>query len=65
MVRAFKFFDIANSGEVDFPSFQKAISKMGVVVEEPDLNQFFNQYDINRSGTLDYKEFSDVVFGKA
>ncbi len=65
MVKAFKFFDISNSGEVDFPTFQKAIGKMGVVVDESDLNQYFRAYDSNRSGTLDYKEFSDVVFGKA
>jgi Ca2+-binding EF-hand superfamily protein len=38
---------------------------MGVVVEEEDLEQFFNIYDANRSGTLDYKEFSDVVFGRS
>ena len=37
---------------------------MGVVVDESDLAQFFNVYDSNRSGTLDYKEFSDIVFGR-
>ena len=38
---------------------------MGVVVEPSDLEQFFSIYDTNGSGTLDYKEFSDIVFGKA
>jgi len=37
---------------------------MGVVVDDSDLQQFFRVYDSNRSGTLDYKEFSDIVFGK-
>jgi Ca2+-binding EF-hand superfamily protein len=37
---------------------------MGVVVEESDLSQFFRIYDSNASGTLDYKEFSDIVFGR-
>ena len=37
---------------------------MGVVVDANELGQFFNVYDQNRSGTLDYKEFSDIVFGK-
>ncbi len=45
--------------------FQKAIAKMGVIVDEGDLGQYFRMYDSNRSGTLDYKEFSDIVFGKA
>ena len=65
MVKSFKFFDIQGSGEVDLGTFQKAIAKMGVVVDENDLSRFFGMYDTNRSGTLDYKEFSDVVFGKA
>ena len=38
---------------------------MGVVVDESDLEEFFRIYDNNNSGTLDYKEFSDIVFGKA
>jgi hypothetical protein len=50
---------------VDLATFNRAIAKMGVVVEEEDLEVFFNIYDANRSGTLDYKEFSDVVFGRS
>ena len=38
---------------------------MGVIVDDSDLEQFFSMYDSNRSGTLDYKEFSDIVFGRA
>ena len=58
-------FDFANKGEVDFPTFVRAISKIGVIVEENDLANFFRQYDKNGNGTLDYKEFSDIVFNKA
>jgi Ca2+-binding EF-hand superfamily protein len=64
LIKSFKFFDISGNGEVDFQTFVKAISKMGVVVDDSDLRQFFSIYDSNGSGTLDYKEFSDVVFGK-
>ena len=38
---------------------------MGVVVDESDLEQYFRAYDSNGNGKLDYKEFSDVVFGKS
>ena len=38
---------------------------MGVVVDESDLEQYFRVYDSNGNGRLDYKEFSDVVFGKS
>ena len=64
-MRAFKFFDISNTGEVDFAVFVKAIAKMGVIVEEEDLEAFFRIYDSNQSNSLDYKEFSDIVFGRA
>jgi Ca2+-binding EF-hand superfamily protein len=37
---------------------------MGVIVDSNELAQYFNIYDSNRSGTLDYKEFSDIVFNK-
>jgi centrin-3 len=65
LIKSFKFFDFSNSGEVDYPTFQKAIAKMGVVVEEEDLKQFFRLYDSNGNGRLDYKEFSDIVFEKS
>lgn len=65
LIKSFKFFDYAGAGEVDFPTFQKAIAKMGVVVDESDLEEFFRVYDSNGNGKLDYKEFSDIVFGKA
>jgi len=50
---------------VDFPTFQRAIAKMGVVVDDSDLEEFFRVYDSNGNGRLDYKEFSDVIFSKA
>lgn len=64
-MRSFKFFDIKNSGEVDLPTFKRAIAKIGIVVDDEDLSEFFKLYDSNGSGTVDYKEFSDIVFGKA
>ena len=38
---------------------------MGVIVDGGDLENFFGMYDTNRSNTLDYKEFSDIVFGRS
>jgi Ca2+-binding EF-hand superfamily protein len=65
LLRSFKFFDFKNSGEVDFPTFQKAIAKIGVLTDESDLFQFFQIYDSNGNGSLDYKEFVNIVFGKS
>ena len=38
---------------------------MGVMVDESDLQEFFKVYDTNTNNRIDYKEFSDIVFGKA
>jgi hypothetical protein len=64
-MRSFKFFDFKNSGEVDFPTFHKAIAKIGVMVDESDLQEYFKVYDTNSNNRIDYKEFTDIVFGKA
>lgn len=64
MLRSFKFFDFKNSGEVDFATFQRAIAKIGVAVDDSDIADFFRLYDSNENGKLDYKEFSDIIFGK-
>ena len=64
MIKSFKFFDFSGTGEVDFATFQRAIAKMGVIVDEEDLEQYFGAYDSNGNGKLDYKEFSDIVFGR-
>jgi Ca2+-binding EF-hand superfamily protein len=64
LLRSFKFFDFKNSGEVDFPTFQKAIAKMGVMVDDSDLAEFFKVYDSNGNNRIDYKEFSDIIFGR-
>jgi EF-hand domain pair len=65
LLRSFKFFDFKNSGEVDFTTFHKAIAKIGVMVDESDLQEFFKVYDTNSNNRIDYKEFCDIVFGKA
>lgn len=50
---------------MDFPTFVKAIAKIGVAVDDSDIADFFSVYDTNGNGKLDYKEFSDIVFGRS
>ena len=38
---------------------------MGVMADESDLQEFFKVYDTNSNNRIDYKEFSNIVFGKA
>lgn len=64
LLRAFKYFDLDNSGNVSLEEWLKAIEKTGVVVESREqLEQLFNYYDLDHSGELDYKEFVGAIFG--
>jgi Ca2+-binding EF-hand superfamily protein len=66
LLKAFKYFDLNNSGDVTFDEFTKAIEKIGVLTfSEQELQELFDFYDSDRSSSLDYKEFSGIVFGNA
>jgi|Transcript_18523 Ca2+-binding EF-hand superfamily protein len=63
-MRSFKYFDLDNSGAVSKDEWMKAIEKIGVIVpEEGMLDALFRFYDTDKSGELDYSEFSAGIFG--
>lgn len=64
LLKSFKYFDLDNSGHVDFNEFIKTVEKIGVVVSSAEeLEALFNFYDADQSGSLDYHEFASIVFG--
>ena len=65
LMKAFKYFDLDNSGSVAFEEWVKAIEKIGVTVPDSQkLQEIFAAYDTDGSGYLDYKEFVAGVFGE-
>jgi len=66
MLKAFKFFDINDSGDLSPEEFAKAIEKIGIMIPtRQDLDTLFNIYDDDRSGVITYREFSSNLFGYA
>lgn len=52
-------------GTCEPEEFQKAIEKIGVSIpSKKDLMMLFNYYDTDKSGSLDYKEFTAILLGK-
>ena len=46
--------------------WKKAIEKIGVVLSsDAEIKLFFDYYDTDKSGYLDYKEFGAQLFGRA
>jgi calcyphosin len=65
LMKAFKYFDLDNSGSVSFEEWLKAIEKIGISVIDPEkMKNVFSIYDSDGSGYLDYKEFIAGVFGE-
>ena len=65
LVRYFRYFDLDNSNSVSKVEWVRAVEKIGVVVEDAsELEQLFELYDTDKSGFLDYKEFSAAIFGE-
>ena len=63
IIKAFKYFDLDNSGECDKDEWIKALSKIGVTsLNEERLLELFEVYDTNKNGSLDYKEFVKALY---
>ena len=62
-MKMFKYFDIYDKGAVDFRSFNQSMEKIGLYYGERDMLALFQHYDKNNSGTLDYHEFAEGIFG--
>lgn len=64
LARQFKIFDDNNSKTLDKAEFQKAVSDMGIGLTVEEINQLFEQIDLDGSGEIDYEEFLRKVRGK-
>jgi Ca2+-binding EF-hand superfamily protein len=65
IIQAFKYFDLDNSGECSRDEFGKAMAKLGVNgFSETQFNDIFKSYDANNNCSLDYKEFSAILYGE-
>ena len=63
LLKAFKYFDLDNSGTCTEKEFIKAIMKIGITgYNEKDLIELFKIYDKDNSGYLDYKEFVGILY---
>jgi calcyphosin len=60
---SFRYFDINESGTIDYSEFFAAMSKLNFVGVQREIESLFNRYDEDASGQIDYKEFSYHLFG--
>jgi Ca2+-binding EF-hand superfamily protein len=61
--KAFQFFDLNDSGTIDFDEFFAAMTQLNFIGVQRELEALFDRYDDDCSGTLDYGEFAFHLFG--
>ena len=63
LVKAFKYFDLDNTGKSDENCFLKTINKIGVTsFEDDEIIEMFHIFDKEDTGEIDYKEFASELF---
>jgi Ca2+-binding EF-hand superfamily protein len=63
LLKAFKFFDLNGSGEVDLDTFFVCMTRLHFVGVQKELETLFDRYDEDGSGSLSYQEFARAVAG--
>ena len=58
---AFRIFDVDNLGSVTAADMTYGLADIGVHVTKDDVNLFFQRYDKDQDGKLDYLEFAAAL----
>lgn len=63
LLRAFKFTDLSDSGFVNPDCFLRTLMYLGVnIVNRDNVLDYFNLYDRERTGRINYRDFITEVF---
>eukprot|EP00743_Colponemidia_sp_Colp-15_P006408 GILK01006897.1.p1 GENE.GILK01006897.1~~GILK01006897.1.p1 ORF type:complete len:993 (-),score=218.03 GILK01006897.1:158-3094(-) len=62
LVKAFRFYDLANSGTCTMREFKSTLEKMGLVADNHQYEALFFRYDSDGDGQIHYKDFAEVLF---
>jgi len=63
MRAVFREFDLNGDGMIDRKELDEVFRSMGHVMSSEELNKIIGLADSDRSGTLNYEEFIEQVFG--
>lgn len=64
LLKAFKYFDLDNSGTCSKDEFLRTMFKIGITgFSENEILDMFNEFDEDKSGVMDYREFVSMLYG--
>lgn len=58
--KAFKYFDLDDSGTIDLDKFTRALEKFGCIFNKHEIYALFSKYDKDHSSKLCYDEFCNM-----
>ena len=63
LINAFKFYDLNKTGKASKSDFLKVIDRIGLIgFSDNDLEILFSNYDPNKSGFIDYENFTHYLY---
>ena len=63
LLRAFKYFDLQDTGFCSKEVFTKTMLKIGVTsLSDLEISELFDQFNPNKDGLLDYKQFVSELY---
>jgi len=66
LLRAFKFSDLSNSGYCNPENFLRTFTRLGLnIINRENLLDYFNLYDPEHTGRINYKDFITEIFRPA
>lgn len=63
LAHAFKLFDMDGNGVLDSAELRVALTGMGEVMTEEEVDELIKSADTNGDGLIDYKEFFTMITG--
>ena len=65
LIRAFKYFDLDNTGFSDIDTFLSTVRKVGITsLNDDEIAERFSSFDEEKKGEIDYREFVSELFEK-
>ena len=64
LMEAFKFWDTDGSGKVTTDEIKQALTTLGDVLSEDEINALIKEADPTNIGVIDYEYYSKVLFRK-
>jgi hypothetical protein len=63
LIKQFKFFDIYNSGSLNFDNFYRTVEKIGIIKDKEEVREFFEHLaGVDAAGNINYREYATNLY---